>query len=103
MREGGREKGHTRPGVDRLARRKRVEIGVKTNRDSVYERAYAQVTPEFNWLLICAERLAGFPSFFTAARMVSANRPDSLRLFSSEPSLPHAFNFASPPCNFIVV
>jgi len=33
----------------RPARRKRVEMSVKTNRDSMYERVYApQVTPEFN-------------------------------------------------------
>lgn len=104
MREGGRGKGHTRLGVDRreeACRNWRENESRFRVRESLLR---AQVMPEFNWLLICAERLVGFPSFFTAARIVSANRPDSLRLFSSErSSLPHAFNFASPPCNFIVV
>lgn len=66
-REGGRQEGREKgcePGVDR--REESVsKSSVKTNREFRVRESLlrAQVTPEFNWLLICAERLTGFPPY----------------------------------------
>lgn len=120
IREEARRGGWMRPrGRPRKGLRDRVQIGAKEacrnwreneSRFRVRERKrkWARYARRSRRNLIgfwsVPNCLVDFPSFFTAARIVSANRPDSLRLFSSESSsLPHAFNFASPPCNFIAV